>query len=178
MPPLREITASYPAATGPGPGANAAQDLKFHPGTQPYGPRPKPGRRPGRPRRERVPERPLATSARPPHSAAPHQGGAVPKEDPMRKRTWPRGLPAAAGIVMAAALALLALPSAPSAQAAESLTVNLASVTGPATGVGEGFLYGVSQDGTQPADQYLAPLGVNAFRGGGHVSGGTIGRES
>ena len=46
---------------------------------------------------------------------------------------------------------------------------------GPATGVGEGFLYGVSQDGTQPPDQYLQPLGINAFRGGGHVSGGWIG---
>jgi hypothetical protein len=53
--------------------------------------------------------------------------------------------------------------------------VNLASVTGPATGVGEGFLYGVSQDGTQPADQYTQPLGITAFRGGGHVTGGWIG---
>ena len=77
--------------------------------------------------------------------------------------------------VLALAVPVLALPSAPSAQAAESLTVNLASVTGPATGVGEGFLYGVSQDGTQPPDQYLEPLGINAFRGGGHVSGGWIG---
>jgi hypothetical protein len=40
--------------------------------------------------------------------------------------------------------------------------------------VGEGFLYGVSQDGTQPVDQYLQPLGVNAFRGGGWFSGGWI----
>ena len=93
----------------------------------------------------------------------------------MRKRTRPRGLPAAAGIVMTVALALLGLASAPSAQAAESLTVNLASVTGPATGVGEGFLYGVSQDGTQPPDQYLQPLGITAFRGGGHATGGWIG---
>ena len=40
MPPLREITASYPAATGLGPGANAARNMKFQPTTQPYGPRP------------------------------------------------------------------------------------------------------------------------------------------
>jgi hypothetical protein len=40
--------------------------------------------------------------------------------------------------------------------------------------VGEGFLYGVSQDGTQPVDQYLQSLGVNAFRGGGWFSGGWI----
>jgi len=82
---------------------------------------------------------------------------------------------AAAATVLAAALGLLALPSVPRAQAAESLSVNLASVIKPATAVGEGFLYGVSQDGTQPPDQYLQPLGITAFRGGGHVTGGWIG---
>jgi hypothetical protein len=82
---------------------------------------------------------------------------------------------AAAATVLAAALGLLALPSVPRAQAAESLSVNLASVIRPATAVGEGFLYGVSQDGTQPPDQYLQPLGITAFRGGGHVTGGWIG---
>lgn len=82
---------------------------------------------------------------------------------------------AAAATVLATALGLLALPSVPRAQAAESLSVNLASVTKPATAVGEGFLYGVSQDGTQPPDQYLQPLGITAFRGGGHVTGGWIG---
>ena len=40
--------------------------------------------------------------------------------------------------------------------------------------MGEGFLYGITQDGTQPADQYLQPLGINAFRGGGWFSGGWI----
>jgi hypothetical protein len=79
----------------------------------------------------------------------------------------------AAGMLVALAVPLLA--RAQSAAAAESLSVNLASVTGPATGVGEGFLYGVSQDGTQPADQNLQPLGITAFRGGGHVSRGWIG---
>ena len=82
--------------------------------------------------------------------------------------------------LIAAAAVLLALGTtlagtAGKASAAESLSVNLASVTGPATSVGEGFLYGVSQDGTQPPDQYLQPLGITAFRGGGHVSGGWIG---
>jgi ricin-type beta-trefoil lectin protein len=81
---------------------------------------------------------------------------------------------AAVATVLAAALGLLALPSAPHAQAAESLSVNLASVTKSATAVGEGFLYGISQDGTQPADQYLQPLGITAFRGGGWFSGGWI----
>jgi len=83
-----------------------------------------------------------------------------------------RLLAAVAGMALALAIPLF---HAENASAAESLSVNLASVTGPATGIGEGFLYGVSQDGTQPSDQYLEPLGINAFRGGGHVSGGWIG---
>jgi hypothetical protein len=88
----------------------------------------------------------------------------------MRKITMPLRLAAAA--VM---LAVPVLGPVRSAAAAESLSVNLAAVTGPATGVGEGFLYGVSQDGTQPPDQNLQPLGITAFRGGGHVSRGWIG---
>src|SRR5690242_20009373 len=80
----------------------------------------------------------------------------------------------AVGMAVAAAVPLLALGQSQAAAGA-SLTVNLASTRGPATRVGEGFLYGVSQDGTQPADQFLQPLGINAFRGGGHVSRGWIG---
>jgi hypothetical protein len=60
------------------------------------------------------------------------------------------------------------------AAAGEALSVNLAAPTGPATGVGEGFLYGLTVDGTQPAGQYLQPLGVTAHRGGGWYSGGWI----
>jgi len=60
------------------------------------------------------------------------------------------------------------------AASSESLSVNLASTRSPVTGVGEGFLYGVSQDGTQPADQFIQPLGMTAYRGGGHASGGWI----
>jgi hypothetical protein len=89
----------------------------------------------------------------------------------MRKMTMPLRLAAAAAMMLAVPL----LAPAQSAAAAESLSVNLAAVTGPATGVGEGFLYGVSQDGTQPPDQNLQPLGITAFRGGGHVSRGWIG---
>jgi Ricin-type beta-trefoil lectin domain-like len=91
----------------------------------------------------------------------------------MRARTRHGRLAAAAGMVLGLAMSLL-IP-AENASAAEALSVNLASVTGPATGVGEGFLYGVSQDGTQPSDQYLLPLGITAYRGGGHASRGWIG---
>jgi hypothetical protein len=88
-----------------------------------------------------------------------------------------RGVLTAVAAAAALGLLLLGITAAPRALAAESLSVNLASVTGPATGVGEGFLYGVSQDGTQPADQYTQPLGITAFRGGGHVTGGWIGDD-
>jgi hypothetical protein len=90
----------------------------------------------------------------------------------MSKRSWPLRLALAA---TAFALGIPMLARTQDAAAAESLNVNLAAPVGPATGVGEGFLYGVSQDGTQPADQYLQPLGITAFRGGGHTSGGWIG---
>jgi hypothetical protein len=78
-------------------------------------------------------------------------------------------------VAMALALAVPAMAHAPDAHAAESMSVNLAAPTGPATGVGEGFLYGFNQDGTQPPDQYLQPLHPNAYRGGGHVTRGWIG---
>ncbi|HEX6522959.1 MAG TPA: RICIN domain-containing protein [Streptosporangiaceae bacterium] len=86
-----------------------------------------------------------------------------------------QGRLAAAAAAAGLALMIPLLAPVQSAVAAESMTVNLAATTKPATAVGEGFLYGVSQDGTQPADQFLLPLGINAFRGGGHASRGWIG---
>jgi hypothetical protein len=68
----------------------------------------------------------------------------------------------------------LAMTNASEAATGKALTVDLASSRGPSTQVGEGVLYGISQDGTQPADQFLQPLGINAFRGGGWFSGGWI----
>jgi hypothetical protein len=65
-----------------------------------------------------------------------------------------------------AALALVAAPPAATAST-ESLAVNLASTQGAMTGVGEGFLYGLSQDGTSPGDNYLQPLNPTMMRGGG-----------
>jgi Ricin-type beta-trefoil lectin domain len=88
----------------------------------------------------------------------------------MRTRVRPGRLAARAGAAVAVALALLALPAAPRALAAETLTVNLASTTGNATSVGEGFLYGTSQDGTAPPDQFVQPLGITAMRAGGHAT--------
>jgi hypothetical protein len=46
------------------------------------------------------------------------------------------------------ALGLLTVTPSPSSAATESLTFNLAATAGAVTVVGEGFLYGFSQDGT------------------------------
>ena len=76
----------------------------------------------------------------------------------MTMRPSPRRLAVIAAAVLALATPLLA--RAQNASAAEALTVNLASVTGTATSVGEGFLYGLSQNAASPADNYLEPLNV------------------
>ena len=88
----------------------------------------------------------------------------------MRLRMRAGRLAMAAAVMLAVAVPLLG--PARSAAAAESLTVNLGSVTRAVTSAGEGFLYGTSQDATQPPDQFMAPLGLTALRGGGHAAGG------
>ena len=92
----------------------------------------------------------------------------------MRPKVRPGRLALAAGGALALLFPLLA--AAPgNAAGTESLTVDLGSARGAATGVGEGFLYGVNQDASQPADQYILPLGITAYRGGGHASRGWVG---
>jgi len=91
----------------------------------------------------------------------------------MRMRFGPGRLLLAAAATLTLGLPLLA-PVAGHAASDVSLSVDLSSTRGPSTGVGEGFLYGITSDGTQPADQFLEPLGINAFRGGGWFSGGWI----
>ncbi|GAA3453441.1 RICIN domain-containing protein [Dactylosporangium matsuzakiense] len=77
------------------------------------------------------------------------------------------------GMILAAAVPLG--PAGPSqAAAGTALSVDLASSRGTSTLVGAGILYGINQDGTQPADQFIQPLKLNAFRGGGWFSGGWI----
>ncbi|MHB9856806.1 RICIN domain-containing protein [Streptomyces sp. YIM S03343] len=91
----------------------------------------------------------------------------------MRTRARPGRLALVSGIVLTLVLPLLST-AAGQAASGKSLSVKLASIRGPSTGVGEGFLYGISEDGSQPADQFLQPLGLNALRGGGWFSGGWI----
>ena len=69
-------------------------------------------------------------------------------------------------VAATAAVALLVPPPGAGA-ATKNLSVNLSTTTGPVTGVGEGFLYGLSQDGSAPGDNYLQPLNPTLMRGGG-----------
>jgi hypothetical protein len=79
-------------------------------------------------------------------------------------------------VIAMVSAAVVPLATAGQSQAAtnESLSVDLASSRGASTLVGEGVLYGINQDATLPADQFIQPLKLNAFRGGGWFSGGWI----
>ncbi|HEU5129778.1 MAG TPA: ricin-type beta-trefoil lectin domain protein [Glycomyces sp.] len=91
----------------------------------------------------------------------------------MRTITWHVRTTTVLGAALLLALALLvAAPARGQAQVA--LNVNLASEVGPSNGVGLGFLYGVTGDGSQPTDELLEPLRMNAFRAGGHMTRGWI----
>ena len=69
----------------------------------------------------------------------------------------------------AATLGVTITVGAPAARAAgsQTVTVDFASTTGPVTGVGSGFLYGLAQDGSGPAPYLLDPLNPTSSRGGG-----------
>jgi len=68
---------------------------------------------------------------------------------------------------LVAAATLLLAAAVPAPQADHTVTVDLGSSLGAPTGVGSGFLYGLSQDGSAPADPLLRPLNVRSGRGGG-----------
>jgi len=82
------------------------------------------------------------------------------------------GLCLAVGVSVTSSAIATASTDSTAPAAAKALTVDLSKVTGPSTGVGQGILYGITQDGSQPADEYVKPLNLNAFRGGGWFSGG------
>lgn len=87
----------------------------------------------------------------------------------------PRALAAAAIALAAATIAgttLLASPAV-AAGADVSVTINLAQSGATPTHAGSGFLYGLTQDGSGPADSLLQPLAPTLFRGGGaRINGG------
>lgn len=95
----------------------------------------------------------------------------------MRARPRVRRWAAAVAGAVALALPLLSVPGTTAVAdtpGVRALNVDLASNAGKANGVGLGLLYGITEDGSQPADKYLKPLDINAFRGGGWFSGGWI----
>lgn len=81
------------------------------------------------------------------------------------------------GIAVAALIgaAVAMLPATPAAANVPDTTVTV-DVSQPGktpTHAGAGFLYGLSQDGSGPADSLLQPLAPTLFRGGGaRISGG------
>src|SRR4051812_42162916 len=103
-----------------------------------------------------------------------HPPSRIPPETSMQqRRRFATRTAVALAVAVAAAVPLLSANESMAA-AGTALTVDLASSRGPSTLVGEGLLYGINQDGSQPADQFLQPLSINAFRGGGWFSGGWI----
>ena len=80
---------------------------------------------------------------------------------------------AATALLVSAAKPVAAEPSA-DATTVKQLSVDLSARTKPSKGVGLGILYGVTQDGLQPSDEFVDPLHLNAFRSGGWYAGGWI----
>lgn len=85
------------------------------------------------------------------------------------------------GAALAAALGLAGAltPTTPvSANVPDTTaTIDVSQTGGAPTHVGSGFLYGLSQDGSGPADDLMQPLSPTLFRGGGArlAGGGWIG---
>lgn len=95
------------------------------------------------------------------------------RDQSSRRRGRPTRLALAA--VAAGVLVTGTLEALPSASAAgnQTVTVDLRSTHGTVSGVGSGFLYGLSEDGSAPQDSLLAPLKPRSARGGGaRLSGG------
>jgi len=84
---------------------------------------------------------------------------------------------AAAATAAILGISLMGSAASSSAEVAptKDLSVDLATVTGPSTGVAQGILYGLSEDGSLPVDDYVEPLALNSYRGGGWGTGGWLG---
>ncbi len=91
-----------------------------------------------------------------------------------KSRAWRIAVFGSAVITLAAGALFGSTAAAADVGSTKLMSVNLATVTGPSNGVGQGILYGVSADAAQPTDQFLKPLKLNAFRGGGWYAGGWV----
>ena len=104
---------------------------------------------------------------RPQRPGAGRRGPDSPGTATRAPRPRPRQLITVAVAALAAAAGSTLGAPAARAASSQSVSVNFASTTGPVTGVGSGFLYGLAQDGSGPAPYLLDPLDPTSSRGGG-----------
>jgi hypothetical protein len=82
-------------------------------------------------------------------------------------------LTAVAALIVGTAGAALPIAPALANVPDTTVTVNVSQPGKAATHAGAGFLYGLTQDGSGPADSFLQPLAPTLFRGGGaRIAGG------
>ncbi|MFJ1584460.1 beta-xylosidase [Streptomyces sp. NPDC088197] len=93
--------------------------------------------------------------------------------NPSTARPRWRATALAAAALGAAVLACATLGPSPAAAADTTVSVDLGNQGAVPNQAGSGFLYGLSQDGSGPADSLLQPLKPTLFRGGGaRIAGG------
>ena len=97
----------------------------------------------------------------------------MPSTSPGRRASRP-SVSSVLAVVLATAAALAIPATRASANDPDTtVAINLAQPGKVPTHAGSGFLYGLSQDGTEPAQSLLAPLQPTLFRGGGaRIAGG------
>jgi Glycosyl hydrolases family 39 len=92
---------------------------------------------------------------------------------PRPRSGWRGRASAGLAVLAAAVLAAAALSPSTAAAADTTVSVDLGSQGAAPNSAGSGFLYGLSQDGSGPADSLLQPLKPTLFRGGGaRIAGG------
>src|SRR5882762_4632754 len=94
------------------------------------------------------------------------------RSTPLRPRHLPVLTTAIAVLIGTGAAVLSAVPAS-AAVPDTTVTIDVSQPGKTPTHAGAGFLYGLTQDGSGPADSLLQPLGPTLFRGGGaRISGG------
>lgn len=74
---------------------------------------------------------------------------------------------AGGALALAVSVAMLAAPATPVSAQTNSVTVNFNTNLGTPQQLASGTLYGITQDGANPPDQFLSQIGWNSLRAGG-----------
>jgi hypothetical protein len=91
----------------------------------------------------------------------------------LRRPRTPAVLAAVTALFLGTAAAVLPAGAALANVPDTTVTINVAQTGKAASHAGAGFLYGLTQDGSGPADSLLQPLAPTLFRGGGaRIAGG------